>query len=446
MRKSSSIGRSLALALVLAAPVAAADVAETYWPQWRGPLASGEAPHGDPPVEWSEETNVRWKVPIPGRGHASPIVWGDRIFLLTAVPTKAGAGGAAVDPGSGRRRPVLPDGAVRYVVLALDRATGSVVWERTAIEVEPHEGTHPDGTWASASALTDGESVFAHFGSRGLFAYDWDGELLWTNDLGDMRTRNGFGEGSSPALHGDTVVVNWDHEGDSFVVALDKASGEELWRVRREEVTSWSTPIVVEEDGRAQAIVSATGKIRGYDLTTGASLWEAGGMTLNTIPTPIYRDGVLYATSGFRGNAFRAIRISGAEGDLTDSAAVLWSHDKDTPYVPSPLLYAGSLYFLKSNSGILTSVEAASGEVRFGPERLPGIEGVYASPVGAAGRVYIPGRNGVTLVISDGGSLEILAENVLDEGFDASPAVAGDELYLRGRGHLYCIARDSGES
>ena len=433
---------SLAGPALLSADAAIGDV-ETYWPQWRGPLGTGEAPHANPPLEWSEEKNVRWKVAIPGRGHASPIVWGDRVFLLSAVPTRAGAGQPPpAEPGS-RRWAVLPDGPVRFVVLALDRDSGKVVWERTAIEVVPHEGTHASATWASASAVTDGESIFAHFGSRGLFAYDWDGNVRWQADLGDMTTRNGFGEGSSPVLSGDTLVVNWDHEGDSFVVALDKRTGEERWRVERAEVTSWSTPVVAEEGGRTQVIVSATGAIRGYDLASGAVVWEAEGMTTNTIPTPIYRDGVLFATSGFRGNAFQAIRLSGTRGSLTGTDAVLWEYDRDTPYVPSPLLYGGALYFLKSTNGILSSLDAGSGELRHGPTRLWSTDpGVYASPVGAAGRVYIANRGGSTMVISTGEEYEVLAENQLDEGFDASPAIAGDELFLRGRTYLYCIAED----
>ena len=409
------------------------------WPQWRGPMSTGVAPGADPPLRWSESENVRWKVEIPGRGHASPIVWGDKVYLLTAVPT----GAPEPEPeeagrGDRRRRGVAPTGPVRFLVLALDRASGEIAWQRLAREETPHEGTHRDATWASASAITDGEVLIAHFGSRGIYAYDLEGEPLWQKDLGDMRTRNGFGEGASPALAAGTVVVTWDHEDDSFIVALDAKTGKERWRADRPEVTSWATPVVVPAGERNLVIANATERIRAYDLDTGEVVWQTGGMTTNTVPTPVFADGLLFAMSGFRGNALRAVRLDGARGELGDEA-IAWTYDRDTPYVPSPVLYGGSLYFLKHNSGIVTSLDAATGEVNFGPERLPGIEGVYASPVAAADRVYVAGRDGTTVVLKHGKSFEVLSSNILDDGFDASPAVVGNELYLRGRRYLYRI-------
>jgi outer membrane protein assembly factor BamB len=434
MKKRALWTGCLALILVSGAQAEPVPERERYWSQWRGPLATGVAPHADPPLRWSETDNIRWKVPIPGRGSASPVVWGDQVFVLTAIGEGA--------RGEGPRAGVVPQGPVRFVVLSIDRQSGRVLWERTAREEVPHEGTHPDGTWASPSPVTDGEVVLAHFGSRGLYAYDLEGRLLWQKDFGDMKTRLGFGEGSSPALSGDVVVVNWDHEGDSFLAALDRRTGRELWRRDRDEVTSWSTPLVVEAGGSAQVVVSATGRVRGYDLGTGKELWEAGGMTVNSIPSPVYGNGMLYAMSGFRGNAARAIRLEGAKGDLTGTDAVVWSYDRDTPYVPSPLLYGDSLYFLKTNSGILTSLDARTGEVRYGPERLPGVQGVYASPVGASDRVYVTGRDGRTVVLRHGPKLEVVAENVLDDGFDASASLVDGELFLRGRKSLYCLAEE----
>jgi outer membrane protein assembly factor BamB len=400
-------------------------------------------------VEWSEAKNIRWKVEIPGRGHASPVLWGDRVYVATAVPATSAPVPPTAQPDSeeGRRpRGVAPDQPQRFVLLALDRETGKVVWERVARENKPHEGTHQDGTWASASPVTDGEVVIAHFGSNGLYAYDLDGKLLWSKDLGDMETRNGFGEGSSPALHGEALVVVWDHEGDSFVVALDKRSGQERWRQPRDEVTSWATPLIVERGGKTQVVVSATNRVRSYDLATGKVLWEAAGMTTNTIPSPVEKDGVVYAMSGFRGNNLLAIRLDGAQGDITGTESVLWTYDRDTPYVPSPLLYGDQLYFLKHNRGILSALDAKTGVVRFGPERLEGIEGVYASPVGAGGRIYVVGRNGVSVVLKHGPKLEVLATNTLEDEFDASPAVAGDELFLRGQKYLYRIAQTAVEA
>ncbi len=443
--------------LALGAVLAASDVAEHHWPQWRGPRGDGVAPQGDPPTTWSETANVRYKVEIPGRGHASPVIWNDRIYLLTAIdaeppapaaPTAgappAGAPAAATPPAgapSFRERGVAPDHDLRFVVLALDRATGKTVWERTVLKARPHEGTHTDGTWASASAITDGERVWAFFGSRGIYCLrSSDGEPLWQRDLGDMKTRNGFGEGASPALAGDTLVVNWDHEAESFIVALDARTGAERWRAARDEPTSWSTPHIVEVEGRRQVVVNATGKVRSYDLATGKVVWEVGGMTANAIPTPVSANGLLFVTSGFRGNALKAIRLAGARGDLAGTPAVVWSHDRDTPYVPSPLLYDGVLYFLKHNTGLLSALDAATGKVHYGPARLEGIDGVYASPVGAAGRVYVAGRNGATAVLAAGPELKVLAVNRLDDGFEASPAIAGREIYLRGRRHLYALA------
>jgi outer membrane protein assembly factor BamB len=242
------------------------------------------------------------------------------------------------------------------------------------------------------------------------------------------------------ALAGDALIVNWDHEGDSFIVALDKRTGDELWRRQRDEITSWATPLIVEHEGRSQVIVNATGRVRGYDLATGDELWAAGGQTVNVIPSPVYGNGMVFVTSGFRGSALKAIRLAGATGDLTDSDAIVWSHDRDTPYVPSPLLYDGQLYFLKVNSGILTSVDAATGSVHYGPERLPGIDGVYASPVAADGRVYLVGRNGETVVLRHGPELEVLAQNRLDDDFSASPALVDGEIFLRGHRHLYSLA------
>lgn len=436
-------------AALFAAPAAAQSGSDAAaggdWPQWRGPLATGVAPAGDPPSRWSETENVRWKVGIPGHGQASPIVHGDRVFVLTAVPDGPGDGAGGGFFSRLRRRFMGTVGSgdlLRFAVLALDRRDGSLVWERTAVTAQPHEGRHNTGSWASGSAVTDGEVVCAFFGSRGLHCYDVDGEPLWDRDFGDMRIRMGFGEGASPALHGDAIVVVWDHEGQSFVTALDKRTGAERWRTDRDEMTSWSTPLVVEHAGGAQVVTSATDGVRGYDFETGALLWEGEGVTTNAIPSPVAAGGVAYLMSGYRGNRLYAVDLSAARGRISDGGGVVWSLDRDTPYVPSPVLHDGILYFTKSNSGVLSAYDAASGENLYGPLRLPGIRDVYASPVAAAGRLYVTSRDGVTLVAKAGPEFEVLATNRLDDDFDASPAVAGGEIYLRGRQHLYCIAAD----
>jgi outer membrane protein assembly factor BamB len=492
----------LALRLFAQASKAGEPASEVrrYWPQWRGPLANGVAPHADPPTEWSESKNIRWKV--PGRGHATPAVWGDRVYVLTAV--KRGASGPGEPaapqpdsrPGASEPAPRLEDGRPggpwspawdsaqtslpggsqegaaadsglpqdtpttqerpqrrrdrarssptetwAYQVLALERRTGKTVWERTVTEQVPHENMHQDASPASPSPIVDDRHVYAHFGSRGLFCLTHDGQIAWQVDLGKMRTRNEFGEGSSPARHGDVLAVNWDHEGDDFIVALDARTGKELWRQPRDEPTSWSTPLVVELRDDAQVITAGSNRIRAYDLMSGKLVWECGGLTLNVIPSPVFADGLVYLMSGFRGHALKAIRVAEARGDVTDSPAIVWTYDKDTPYVPSPLLYDGRLYFLNTNRAILSCLDARDGKPLFGPQRLEGITGVYASPVGAGGHVYVVGRDGKTAVLKAGSEFAPVRVNELDDGFEASPAIAGDEILLRGREHLYCIAR-----
>jgi outer membrane protein assembly factor BamB len=269
-----------------------------------------------------------------------------------------------------------------------------------------------------------------------------DGNLQWETDLGDKAMRNQFGEGSTPALYGDRLVIVWDHlGGQSFVVVLDKHTGEEVWRSNRNEIDTWATPLVVEYRGRPQAIVPGRDRLYSYDLETGDIVWESEGLTMNPIPSPVVTpEGIVIAMSGFQGNDLKAIRLDQAFGDITGTDAIVWELDKNTPYVPSPLLYDGVLYFLKTNSGILSVFDAATGAPHYQLQRLEGVPNVFASPVGAQGRVYFPGRDGTTLVIRHGGAYEVLAANVLDDGFDASPALVDNEIYLRGYQYLYSIA------
>lgn len=423
----------------------AADVndvaAERYWPQWRGPLGTGVAPDANPPVEWSESKNIRWKIAVPGKGNSTPIVWGDRVFITTAVPY-----GAAVEPkpdtAPGAHDSVPVTHHYRFMILAISRREGKIIWQRTVHEEFPHESGHYTGSLASNSPVTDGERLFAFFGSRGLYCLDMDGELQWKTDLGDMQTLHGHGEGSSPALHGDTLVINWDHEGQSFVIAFDKRTGEQRWKVARDEVTSWATPIVVEHNGKPQVIISGTKRVRSYDLATGRVIWECGGLSRNVVASPVAGDGMVYAASSYDRQAMLAIRLDGARGDITGTDQIVWSRIRGTPYVPSPLLYGGSLYFLRHYQRILFRVNAKTGEEQHGPFRLDGIRNVYASPVGAADRVYITDLDGTTLVISHGDVPRVLALNRLNDSFSASAAVVGRELFLRGQRNLYCIAEE----
>jgi outer membrane protein assembly factor BamB len=362
------------------------------------------------------------------------VIWGDRVFVLSAVPSVE-YGAAMHDPkGAGPRIPH------KFTVFAFDRASGRVLWQRVARQHTPHEGSHPQwGTWASSSAMTDGEHVYAYFDSFGLYAYDMNGTLLWEKDLGDKKMRQEFGEGQTPVLYRDRIVVQWDHQGQSFITALDKLTGAELWRTNRQEIDSWGTPLVVEHDGKPQVIATAMNRIYGYDLETGKVIWEGPGLTMNPIPSAVYEDGIAILMSGFRGNALRAVRVGDARGDISASGAQAWSIDHDTPYVPSPLLYDGIVYFLKSNSGILSAYDAKTGKPYYQLQRLEGVPNVFASPVGAKGRVYVAGQEGTTIVIKHGPAYEVLARNVLDDGFNASPALVDGEIYLRGFRNLYSI-------
>jgi outer membrane protein assembly factor BamB len=407
---------------------------ERFWPQWRGPYATGVSRTADPPTEWSETKNVRWKIELPGRGAGTPVIWGDRLFVTAAVPEVA-AGEKSHEPrGGGARVPHT------FVVLAIDRKTGKTIWQQTAYEHAPYEGSHPQwGTWASSSAMTDGQHVYAFFDSYGLYAYDMDGKPLWQKQLGAKRMRMEFGEGQTPVLYRDRIVVQWDHQGPSFIAAFDKTTGAELWRTPREEIDTWGTPLVVEINGRAQVVTTAMRKVRGYDLETGKVVWEGPGLTMNPIPSSVYEDGIAILMSGFQGNRLRAIRLAAASGDITSTGAQVWELNHDTPYVPSPLLYDGIVYFLKTNSGLLSAYDAKTGTPHYTLQRLEGVPNVFSSPVGARGRVYITGQEGTTLVIKHGPAYEVIAKNTLDDGFNASPALVDDEIYLRGFAYLYSI-------
>jgi outer membrane protein assembly factor BamB len=420
---------------------------DKYWPQWRGPQADGVALFGDPPLEWSETKNIRWKIEVPGNGHASPIIWQNKIFILTAIESekKAEQSEQTQSQGEGRRRGsrgVKPSGIQKYSIMVFNRLNGELIWQRTAREEMPHEGIHPTGSWASSSGITDGNLVFAYFGSRGLYCYDMKGNLKWEKDFGDMRVRNSFGEGSSPALHDNKLIINWDHEDQSFIVALDKTSGREIWRVNRDEVSTWVTPFIVEHKNTQQVVIPGSNRVRSYDLSNGNLIWECSGLTSNPIPTPVHADGMVFVMTGHRGSALLAINLDEAKGDITNSKAIVWKYDKNTPYVPSPMLYKGNLYFFRSNSENISCLDAKTGEEYYSKLTLDGVEGIYASPVAVNNRIYIAGQNGATAVIKHGNELNILAVNSLEDRFDASPAIVGNELYLRGQKYLYCIASD----
>lgn len=468
---------ALAVCIYLVASLArgaddASSEAPANWPKWRGPLATGVAPLGKPPLNWDESTNIKWKVKIPGEGDASPIVWNDKIFVVTAVQTlrkgepepapedtapdakhdstakkSSGKSGLSIR-GYGITKPT---NYYQFIVMCLDRQTGKTLWQDVAIEAVPHEGHHPDGSFASASPSTDGRQLYVSFGSRGVYCYDVQGKKIWSRDLGRMKIFNTFGEGCSPVAHGEVVIVNCDHQGGSFIVCLDAKTGETKWKQQRDETSSWATPLVVETGGRTQVVTNGTLRVRSYDLETGELLWACGGQGPSAIPSPVTNGRLVFAMTGFITNSLFAIPLD-ATGDITGQHdKIAWSTRKvGSPYVPSPLIYGDLLYFTAGNKGILSCYDVKTGEPVVDRQRLEGISNLYASPVGADDRIYFTSREGTTVVIERGkfekdgekNKVAILATNKLDDSFDASAAIVGHEMFLRGSEHLYCISAE----
>ena len=424
------------------------------WNQWRGPTGNGGSEDAAPPTKWSETENVKWKVAIPGKGSGSPVVSGDKVFVVSAVPTEKGARDAAAqtqqqgqnaqqDPserrGRGRRGASVPLVEMDFKVFCFDRSNGEEIWEKTATTATPHQGTHSTNGFASASPCTDGQHVYASFGSRGVYCYSMDGELVWKrDDFGQMQTRNSFGEGSSPVLFEDKLILPWDHEGPSSIYALNKLTGETIWKTERDEPTNWGTPIVVKNGDQNQVVITGQTKVRAYDLESGKELWNCGGQTERPCATPVAIDDLVIVGSGHRGAFLGAFKLDG-EGDIAGSDKVAWSINQDTPDIASPLLSHGRLYFHKGKSGILTCLNAKDGSQLFSATRVPGIKSTYASPVAAGGNIYVTGRSGTTTVIKDSEKFEVVSTNSVGETVDATPAPAGENLFIRGEKHLFCI-------
>ena len=421
-------------------PLSRSERRLSNWHQWRGPEANGVSRAAKPPVEWSEDKNVRWKVAINGKGNASPIIWGDKVFLLTAINT------GRVDPS--RPKPEdqpkrvfgikHPNTFYRFEVLCLDRNTGEELWRQTASEHVPHEGTHHDADFASASPTTDGERLYCWFGSAGMHCYDLDGRKQWERDLGKAYVGASLGEGCSPVFHQGKLVIVRDHARQSSIEVLDARTGKSLWKKDRDEPNAWATPRIVEHSGKTQVITAASNMIRSYDLDSGDIIWQCSGLTGNVTPSPVVDGDVVYCMSGYEGYSLLALPLN-ARGDISNSDKTVWSKDKGTPYVPSPVIYDGMLYFTQSNQAILTTVDSRTGETLLKRSRIPGVSNIYSSPVGANGLVYFTGRNGATVVLKRSNKLEVLVTNKLDDEFNASPAIAGRQLFLRGRKSLYCL-------
>jgi outer membrane protein assembly factor BamB len=416
------------------------DVISRNWHQWRGPEANGVSRTAKPPVIWNEDENIKWKVAIAGGGTSTPIIWQDKVFLLMAINT------GKVDPSLPKPEDQpermfgikYPNTVYAFQVLCLDRDTGRELWRQTATERIPHEGHHGDNDFASASPTTDGQRLYCWFGSAGLFCYELDGTKVWERDLGKAYMGASLGEGCSPVVYDGKLVIVRDQAEQSTIEVLDAGTGKTLWKKDRDEHNAWATPRVLRHSGKTQVVTAASNLVRSYDLDNGQIIWQCGGLTGNVIPAPVVEGDVVYCMSGYRGYALLALPLA-ASGDISDSDSILWKTDRATPYIPSPLLYDGMLYFNQSNQAILSCLDANSGETLLDRTRLSGISNIYASPVGADGRVYIAGRNGTTLVLERSRQLRILASNRLDDRIDASPALAGNQLFLRGREFIYCI-------
>ena len=431
---------SCLLLLVLSVPTFGDSFLDN-WHQWRGPLANGVSPSANPPVEWSEDKNIKWKVPVDGRGISTPIIWDDRVFLSTAIDT--GIKDPSIpDPKDQPKTNFFdikrPNTEFAFVVLCLDRNTGKEMWRQTATTRIPHEGTHNDNNYASASPVTDGKYLYCWFGSAGLYCYDLNGKKIWERDLGKVKVESSLGEGCSPVLHDGRLVILRDHAGQSTIEVLDAETGQTLWKKEREERTAWATPLIVEHSGRTQIITAASSLVRSYDLESGDLIWQCSGLTGNVIPCPVVEGDHVICMSGYQGFSALAIPLT-ETGDITETSKLHWKKDRDTPYIPSPVLYDGLLFYLKSNQSILTCVDSTTGDVVFGPERLGQLSNVYSSPVGAGNRIYFTDRNGKTLVLNRSSKYTPVATNQLDDRIDASPAIAGNQLFLRGETYLYCI-------
>ncbi len=400
---------------------------------------TGVAPESNPPTRWSETENVKWKTKLTGLGHSSPVVSNGMVFITLAREI-----GDPFEPrpdtAPGAHDNKMVSSKFEFVGLAIRQSDGKIAWEKVLHQAIPHEGAHVSASLASASPVTDGEHVWFFFGTYGMYCLDFDGQLVWKKQLGKMNTKHGHGEGATPVLHKNTIAVNWDHEGQSFTVAVDKSDGRTMWKQDREEITSWSSPIVVEHEGTPQLIVPGTNRIRAYDLSSGEVIWQCGGMSHNIVASPVANKGMVFVGSSYEKRQMLAIRLAGAKGDITSSTNVVWSRTARTPYVPSLLLVDEHVYFLRHYQGILTRLVAETGEEPTGPFRLGSMNEIYASPVSSAGHIYVTDRSGTTAVLTTGKEPETIAVNRLNDRFSASAAIVDDQIILRGEQHIYCLS------
>ena len=442
-KRSFVMRRTIVLAML------AACISLSYagnWPGWRGPAGAGISAEKGIPVKWDLTKNVQWKAPIPGLGHASPIVWGKRIFVTTAVSSDPKEDHWEKGFPQSNRGPDASE--ISWKVMCFDLDTGKLLWDQTAITIKPDHARHTKNSYASQTPVTDGTYVYAFLGDQGMYCYDFQGKQIWSRDLGRFTMMNNWGMGSSPVLYKNLVIQTCDEEtGGSFIIALDKKTGNTVWKTDREESSSWSTPFVYDQGNRPELVVNATRAIRGYNPETGKLLWECRGpATRITTPSPVFSNGFIIVSSGFIMEPVRPVTAfrPGATGDITlregetQSAFIAWRQSTAAPYIPSPVAY-GDYLFVLFDQGFLACYETKTGKEVYGKQRIDVGANFSASPVVVDGKLYCMSEDGDIYVFSTGPKYELLAKSSLGEAVMASPAISDGKMIVRGLKHLYSI-------
>lgn len=442
--------RSLAVVCGLVvgwASISSASSAGSNWPQWRGPDSQGISHDRGIPVEWSSAKNIQWKTAIAGRGHSSPIVWEDRVFLTSSIEGPVVPGRKAPKHMMGNEEFFHPDwtGSDRsytFKVVCVNAQNGKITWERIAYDGPVYDHRHRKNTYASPTPSTDGKHVYAFFGSEGMYCYDFAGKLIWKVSLGGI-PQLGMGPGTSPVIFEDLVILVCDKDmGEgSYVTALDRRTGREVWRVARKTRSSWATPVLVSSNKRTELIVSGAETVVSYDPKNGKEIWRCKGVESHAIPSPVAGHDMVFLSAGSQAKRAMAVRL-GETGDLTNTASIVWKYDKGTAYVPSPILFGDYLY-LMTDRGLLTCLDARTGEVKYEGGRPPVPATFTASPVAFDGKILLTSEDGDTFVVKAGPTHEVIRTNSLEEPVYASPAIAGGKIFIRGDKHLYCIASAS---
>ena len=444
---------SLALCLLIISavymPAASAAGGPSNWPQWRGPESKGISTDKGLPTEWSPTKNIRWKTAIAGRGHSSPIVWGNRIFLTTSIEGAALPKPTAPKHMIGTEEMQHPDWtgsdhSYTFKVMCVDSETGKMIWEQVPYEGPVFDHRHRKNTYASPTPVTDGKYVYAFFGSEGLYCYDFSGKQIWKATLGGI-PQLGMGPGSSPVLHENLVIVTCDQDvgKGSFIAALDRMTGKEVWRKPRETRATWATPLLIKTPERTELVVSGAETTISYDPKDGKEFWRVKGVESHAIPSPLVGHGLVFLSAGSQAKRAMAVKLGG-NGDLTNTPFIVWEYAKGTAYVPSPILYEDYLY-LMTDRGILTCLDAKTGQVKYEGGRVPVPATFTASPVAFNGMILLTSEDGETFVLKSGPKLEVVRTNSVGEPVYASPAIANGKIYIRGEKNLYCISEGAGK-